>query len=697
MAFVVDVPFKGHSEYLEERGIDAFTRERLRIVSCGPTALKEYGFKYPEQWNPQSALLIPANKITGEASGYGARLFYQKTFGSEDSRAKYLSLPGDGKKPPSLHFSPLARWDKLEYGQRIFICESYIKANIVCKLGFHAIGVSGVNGWSFQRDLHRDIADIDWRGQGLRPVAFMDSNVNEERADLWLSIKKLQASMQSTCGTDLEYLALPGPDTDGDWGLDDYCMANGEEALRLILGAEAEAVPSEVDAHLIQMNQEVCYVHEVGKFMDMKRYILMGRSQFEDAAFSTRKAFAPNDTKPIPVAKAWTRWDHRNEVDTLKYKPGQERVVREEEKDCAQSYFNLWRGWGCEPIEADCSLFTDWMEDAFSVDAEREYFLDWWSYQLQFPGVKLNTAMMLVGPSGVGKGWMAHIMGRIFGHRNTWKCNLSDLESRFNSGLGASQVCIIEEADIAGGVKVYNTLKDLITNEHIRYERKGVDAIQIDNCLNIYMNSNHIDVLHLDEFDRRFAVLEITTESFANDPEYWDPRWEWTNGGSGDSAVFGYLLGRQIIASFDPKGEAPWSAAKSDMIESTHHPVDKWVYEYVKMGEEIVVGQSVVDGVLMSAKELAWCYNEGRIPLGDIDRKETMLMVKALNNSRVQVANNGKKIKYLGLPTKYYWVGKAGSEDYYQDQLESRLFWKRLVASQQNKVASEKVDGYPKY
>lgn len=679
----VDTPFKGHADYLAKRGIDEVTRERLRIVSCGAKKLRDLGFKYPEQWNPQSAILIPANSITGEQLGCGARVFYQKTFG-EDSRAKYLSLPGDGKKPPNLHFSPLARWNKLEYGQRIFICESYIKANILCKLGFHAIGVSGVNGWSFQRDLHRDLADIDWRGQGLKPVAFMDSNVHEGRADLWLAIKKMQAAMESRCGVDLRVLKLPAPDDDTDWGLDDYAMHHGEAKLAELLEGEVESIPSELGAHLMQMNNEVCYVHQIGKFVDIERNNFMGRGQFEDMAFATRSAFNLEE-KVTPVAKVWTKWDGRNEVDHLKYKPGQERIVRND----TDNYFNEWRGWGCEPLAGDVGLFTDWLEDALTDSVEREYFTQWWAYQLQHPGIKLNTALMLIGSSGVGKGWMAGIAEQIFGGANTWKCNLSDLESRFNSGVGASQLMVVEEADISGGMRVYNVLKDLITNEHVRLERKGIDAIKIDNCTNIFMSSNHIDVLELDEFDRRFAIFEITAASFANDPTYWDPRFKWVEEEGGAAMIMGWLLNYDI-SDFNPKGEAPWSQAKKDMVELTHDPIDTFVAEYVKPGnEQLNVAGVDIDGRLMTAKELAWCYLEGQVLMCDISKSLATKMNKALKAARVPVANAGGKVKFHGVSSRFFILNGPEYSESWGNEVASRTFWSESVASNATSVANE--------
>jgi len=131
------------------------------------------------------------------------------------------------------------------------------------------------------------------------------------------------------------------------------------------------------------------------------------------------------------------------------------------------------------------------------------------------------------------------------------------------------------------------------------------------------------------------------------------------------------------------------------MIESTHEPMDRWVYEHVILGEPIYVKGTEVDGNLMSAKELAFLYYEGNVPIHEVDRRQSMQMVKALNNARARVANGGKKIKYQGTPTKYYWVGRPGLEQGYQDILDNRLFFRRLVASVADQVASNTVVATP--
>jgi len=173
---------------------------------------------------------------------------------------------------------------------------------------------------------------------------------------------------------------------------------------------------------------------------------------------------------------------------------------------------------------------------------------------------------------------------------------------------------------------------------------------------------------------------------------YWEPRWEWLRSDVGAPAVMDYLLNRKISDSFNPHAEAPWTQAKQDMIDITHSPIDTWVRDHVVNGEELVVGRIIMlaenEPCLMTAKELSWCYMEGMVPWNDIDRRQSMAMVKALKNARVQVANQGKKIKYNGVTNLYYWVGSVGKEQDYQGQLDQRPFWQKLVASQTDQVAN---------
>lgn len=669
--------YEEQKKYLKERGFDDLAIKRLKLEIVTKSRLEEMGFPKKYTNLVRVGILFAIHDVDGRIVDYSARVWYQKTY-VDNPGPKLLHLADTSKesagRPPSVHFSPLADWGKLEYGQRVFICESVLKAETLVRLGFHAVGVGGAWGWSKHKQLHWSLRDFNWKDLGIKPVLFMDSDVNPEHPTLSIVAPRLQACMDTECGVKLEQILLPpGPD-DGKWGCDDYVAHHGDEALRTLLKGDTSPIESQLTQYWKLLNDKVVIVHEVGRIYQLKDGVGMGPGQFKDLSYAHWKC-PGEEGKSIPVARTWIEWDGRNEVDTLKYEPGQELVV----KDATPSYMNLWRGWGVQPLAGDPSFLLEWLNDFVQEEEHREWILNWLAYPLQYPGSKLNSALMLVGPSGVGKGFLAQLMTAIYGVDNVWKTMLSSLENDFNKGLATAQMVIIEEADQKGGSpKVYNRLKDMITDPMVRLEPKGVDAMMIPSRFNFMLQSNHIDVLPIESFDRRFGVFEIGNKKYANNTRYFDPKFSEIEKGAGAASVFGYLLSRDLT-QFDAKGAPPDTEAKTTMREATHSPVQLWVQQHVVDREPLYLGGKELDWTAASARELAWLYLEGREPINDIKQgfvNSFSQMLAASGATKCKTEGGGTRIKYLPSGPATFWVLKGGeySETTWQDELSSRSF-----------------------
>lgn len=669
--------FKEQVKYLTERGIDEVTLKRLGLTIKTATWLKEQGI--PEFGGLSRGIVWTLRDIGGEPTGkIGARVWYHKSIVDND-KPKFLPPKG---QVPGVYFSPLADWDKLEYGQRVYICESYLKADVCAMLGFHAIGVSGCWGWSYQKQINWDFATIPWNDFGLVPTICFDSNVNKD-TKLWLAGRSLAAALEVQHQCSPEIIVLP-KNGEEDWGLDDYYAEHGKKATLAYLEGEGEPLQSKLTDHLKLMSHKVCFVRDIARFVEIPTGIIMTRGDFENATYANWQVWS--DDKRLPVAKTYTKWIDRTEVRELVYRPGFDRLVVPE-------FYNIWEGMGVVPLAGDVALFTEWVATVFEPK-EAEYFLDWWSYQLQNLGSKLTTACVVVGAPGVGKGWVTAIFEKIFGTKNVSKIPLTVLERHFNADIAAKQLMIVEETDEVGGKgqAIYNKLKDMITSTTLRLEKKGMDAYLIDNTVNVFLTGNQIGIFKLDEDDRRFAVFEASNaEGIANDAEYWDPRWTWLAEGGGAEAIYGYLL-RRDLRGFNPHGQAPMTQVKRDMIEIRNTPLDTWVRDLLNDPDSMLVaGHSVVDGCVASARELCWLYYEGQRSMRDIDRVEVTKMNAALKNARMPVANDGKKIKPTGgIPTTYFAVRQLPSPVMsYSALVKERLFWMQLEASEQGRVASQ--------
>jgi len=681
--------FNEQLEYLTERGIDEITVKRLGLEVKTSTWLHEQGF--PKVPGLSRGIVWRLRDPEGVATGkLGARVFYQQGIVPNTDKPKFLPPKG---QVPGLYFSPLSPSDKLEYNDKVYICESYLKADICAMLGFHAIGVSGCWGWSYTNKLNWDFKLLPWHDLRLQPIVCMDSNVCEANPKLWLAARKLSASMEVEYQVHASILVLPPP-KEGQWGLDDYYAKMGRDATQDYLHGEPEPLPSAMSDHLKIMAQEVCWCDQLAMCIRISDGLLMSRGNFESGHYADRQVWN-EDGKPVPVAKTYMKWPERTVVNDYVYLPGQPRLITE-----GRGSYNAWEGMGCEPLAADVSLFTDWLELVFT-EQEREYILDWWAWQLQNLGGKLTTGLVMVGPPGIGKGWVTAIFTRIFGNKNVASVPLTVLEKNFNAEVATRQLFVVEETDEVGGNNqlVYNKLKDMITNPILRLEKKGVDAIFIDNRLNVFLTGNQVGIFKLDANDRRFYVAECVEPdgiiAVANSQSFWEHRWEWMDAG-GAEAIYGYLLSRDL-AHFNPKGMAPMTGAKKDMIELTHTTLDLWVQQLISDPEAVLVaGHSEVDGCVATAKELLWLYKEGHVRLCDLDRGEVNGMNRALKNARVELANGGNKIKVAGYPARYFIIRPTPpSVLSWAALVTDRVFWQRLVASEQGNGSQTEPTGYP--
>jgi hypothetical protein len=674
---LVEEHFSQQIEYLNKRGITLRDVDRLKIEFCGATKLNELGIEWA---GVEKGILWHIRDAQGDLTGaVGARVWYVQGF-VEIDRPKFVTPKG---QIPRLYHSPLADWSKLEAGSTVVLCESFLKADIVSMCGFYGIGVSGVWGWSHQKSLISDFARIPWKELRLKLVVCFDSNVGPDGKDLLnLATERFAAEMERLgVGPTIAY--LPKPEAGGDWGLDDFCAARGAEAVRELI-AGAEPIHTGLGQHMLVMNREVAVVQQLSRIVDLDTGALMTREQFVRVRFAHRKAWT-EDNKPLSVASSWLEWADRNEVSDIVYKPGAGTIV---EEGRVRSY-NTWKGMGLDPVRNDelVRLWTEWLELAFPVVEERDWFCCWWASQLQTLGLKLTTGLVLVGVSGVGKGWVAEIMKRVFGMPNVAVCDLSVLSGKFNADFAMKQLVIVEEAEerSSDADKIYGRVKDIITNSHLRVERKGVDAFVVENCANIMLQGNKVDMIKLDEYDRRLGILEVENrklpdgELLANNDKFWEPRWADMDAMA--AAVYEWLL-RYDLSDFNPKGKPPVSAAKLAMVESAHSPRELWVMELRKNPEEVmVVNGEVVDGPVATAKELEYVYQNGDVPMWEIDKRMSDAMNKALKLARFPMANAGNKIKWNGIPNRYFLLDSQFKSDRWTDVVSRRKFWSKIYTN----------------
>ncbi len=140
-----------------------------------------------------------------------------------------------------------------------------------------------------------------------------------------------------------------------------------------------------------------------------------------------------------------------------------------------------------------------------------EYLLDWLANMIQDRNYCILTT---IGNQGVGKGVLGQIMRLLVGDDNFAETDKRVLKKDFNGQIYNKRLLYLDEIKITTSDQE-NKLKALV-NDYIEVEKKGFDAETIRNYSSLYFSSNNLDSIRISEDDRRFSVVELTSEKLLN-------------------------------------------------------------------------------------------------------------------------------------------------------------------------------------
>lgn len=182
--------------------------------------------------------------------------------------------------------------------------------------------------------------------------------------------------------------------------------------------------------------------------------------------------------------------------------------------------FNHFHFKASLPEQALPKLYKDFLLHFTNNQLESyEYVLDWLATMLQ----KRNYCYLAtIGNQGVGKGVFAQICRSLVGAKNYAEIparkfllrNFND-EAKDKNFLYLNEILIRNEEE-ANKVKV-------LVEETIMIESKGKDIVEQKNHLNVYVSSNSMDSLRLPGDDRRFSVIDLTSQKLADWTPYGTP------------------------------------------------------------------------------------------------------------------------------------------------------------------------------
>lgn len=296
--------------------------------------------------------------------------------------------------------------------------------------------------------------------------------------------------------------------------------------------------------------------------------------------------------------RMWMSSDKRQVV-----MPG--NVVFDPGGKCGPDCVNLFGGMKMKPKKGDCQPIVDLLMHLVDDDETvHEWILDWIAYQLQNPGAKLPTAIIMHGDEGSGKNLFWEGVMSMYGEYGAI-VGQAELESQYNDWLSKRMFIIGDEVLSRQEMRhLKGKLKAMISGKLIQVQAKFMPVRMEANHVNIVFLSNELQPNALDASDRRYLVVWTPPKK---EQAYYKAVKDCMQAG-GIEAFMAMLLERDL-SPFDPYAPPPRTKAKEDLIDLGRPNAERFWLAWSAHELPIPLQACSADQAYRTYKR--WCATEG--------------------------------------------------------------------------------------
>lgn len=311
------------------------------------------------------------------------------------------------------------------------------------------------------------------------------------------------------------------------------------------------------------------YVIELDRVLDREKGQLLNFTTFNNMhARDMTKPWADLITSPDLII-----------VDKLTYSPGQPPICKEKSfgSEAQLTCFNMYYGPNLEAHEGDVQPFVDLVKDVCDDDEEAyNHVFSYLAHLIQFPGERINHALVIQGQQGIGKDSIYLAMEKVLGQQNCGIVTLQQVESQFNTWAFGKQLIVFSEMLASGRRSVYNKCKNYVTDPVLEVNTKHLAVQKIPNRANYIFFTNYKHALSIDPSDRRMWVWysKMTPKS----PDYYIRFYNWLNNKMSANALLDFL-NNYDTSKFNPTAAPPMTEAKRSLIQSSSSEVEQMLRE----------------------------------------------------------------------------------------------------------------------
>ena len=234
-------------------------------------------------------------------------------------------------------------------------------------------------------------------------------------------------------------------------------------------------------------------------------------------------------------------------------------------------YGNRWRDARPEPVPGDVTPWMRHMERMVPIAFEREHLLNALAHKVQFPGHKINHAILMGGAPGSGKDTLFAPFFWAIGGKGKANCSLvksEDLSSQWGYALECEvmEIAELRQTEARDRRALENVLKPIIAAppELLPVNRKGLHPYMALNRVFVVAFSNERAAISIPSEDRRWFCLWAEADRLPEAEAV--ALWNWYEHRGGFAAVAAYLSSRDVSA-WNPSAPPPMTEAKAIMVE----------------------------------------------------------------------------------------------------------------------------------
>jgi hypothetical protein len=175
---------------------------------------------------------------------------------------------------------------------------------------------------------------------------------------------------------------------------------------------------------------------------------------------------------------------------------------------------NLFKRFGCEAIEGDCTRIKKHIFEVWCSSDEKLYeaMLNLIAFQLQKIGHASRIIVVLISKKQqAGKGIVIdEVLLPIFGDAGYATVRIEDATGTFNDAMRGRAFFMLDEALFGGDKAAASRIKGIVATHRLSFNQKFVPLVTLPSAVNLWILSNADQPAYIEEEDARYWPLRVS-------------------------------------------------------------------------------------------------------------------------------------------------------------------------------------------